>query len=226
VRGSKTDNKNIELLKLTSHLRDHIDVERIIGLNADALRRSDISAALLGHLQMSALDSLAICICKMFESSNRNELNSIPGIIASLAGMNLSENQREQFSVFGRKYGNRCEPVEGRSSLEGTFGLFCGVHSESLNRLKEFRDRFGAHSESRAAIKSLPPQAELECFFEFARDFYEIISRSVNNVGPAVIPRKVGHGLVRLIESMGVRPAKFYFDEEDREAPRPTSGCS
>ena len=51
--GRTTDNKNIELLKLTSHLRDHIDAERIIGLNADALRRSDISAALLGHLQMS-----------------------------------------------------------------------------------------------------------------------------------------------------------------------------
>jgi hypothetical protein len=31
--GSKTNEQNIELIKLLAQLRDHIDIERIIGLN-------------------------------------------------------------------------------------------------------------------------------------------------------------------------------------------------
>jgi hypothetical protein len=81
MRKTKTDAKNFELIELVAQLRDHIDLHRIIGLNVDALRDSDIDAALLGYLQKSAHESLAIYICKIFESSTRNELNSIPGII-------------------------------------------------------------------------------------------------------------------------------------------------
>lgn len=49
--GSKTDKKNIELIKLIAQLRDHIDIHRIIGLNVDSLRNSDISNAFIGYLQ-------------------------------------------------------------------------------------------------------------------------------------------------------------------------------
>ena len=73
---SKTDARNIELVKLLTQLRDHIDVQRIIGLNVDALRDSRISNAFLGYLQKAAHEALAIYFCKIFESSTRNELNS------------------------------------------------------------------------------------------------------------------------------------------------------
>jgi len=211
MRKTTTDDKNVELLKMISHLRDHIDIQRIIGLNAVALRNSNISRALLGHIQMSALDSTAIYICKIFEASARNELNSIPGIINSLARTPLSVKQKQDFSTFGRKYGNHLEPTEGKSYLDGTFGLFRGLHSASLNQLKEFRDTIGAHSDSTATIKVLPSHAEFESFFNFAYDFYALISRSINNVGPAHIPGKVGAGLRKLIETMGVKSAKFDF---------------
>lgn len=82
--GTKTDKKNIELIKLVAQLRDHIDIHRIIGLNVDSLRNSDISNAFIGYLQKAAQESLAIYFCKIFESSTRNELNSISGIIDSL----------------------------------------------------------------------------------------------------------------------------------------------
>lgn len=91
MRKTKTDAKNFELIELVAQLRDHIDLHRIIGLNVDALRDSDIDAALLGYLQKSAYESLAIYICKIFESSTRNELNSIPGIIESLPVTRLSD---------------------------------------------------------------------------------------------------------------------------------------
>src|SRR5437016_4606166 len=103
MRKTKTDDRNIELLKLIAQLRDHIDLHRIIGLNAAALRDSDFSSAFLGYLQKSAHESLAIYICKIFESSTRNELNSIPGIIESLPLTRLSEEQRREFATFGKR---------------------------------------------------------------------------------------------------------------------------
>jgi AbiU2 len=166
--NSKTDIKNIELVKLIAQLRDHIDIYRIIGLNNAALRETDISGAFLGYFQKTAQESLAIYICKVFESSTRNELNSIPGIIESLPFIRLSTEQKREFATFGKIYGNVSEPIEARSYLKGIFGLFCGLHYESLERLKKFRDTIGAHSDSKADRKALPSLAEFEIFFGFA----------------------------------------------------------
>ena len=214
MHKTKADAKNFKLIELVAQLRDHIDIHRIIGLNTTALRGSDIDAALLGYLQKSAHEALAMYICKIFESSTRNDLNSIPGIIESLPGTRLSDAQKREFAAFGKKYGNHVSPAETRSYLKGTFGLFCGIHSESLGRLKEFRDTIGAHSDSKAAIKSLPSHDEFELFFSFAKDFYGLVSGSLHNVGPASIPRAVGHGFIRLIESLGVKAPRFDFDED------------
>jgi len=211
---AKTDARNVELVKLLAQLRDHIDVERIIGLNAEALRDSGISNAFLGYLQKSALEAVAIYLCKIFESSTRNELNSISGIIESLPQSSLTEEQKREFFAFGRKYGNPAAPLEAKPYLEETLHRFIELHRESLNRLKEFRDTIGAHSDAKAAISSLPSHAEFEALFEFADDFHQLVSRSINGVGPAAVPQKVGRGLVRLMESMGVHAPAVDFKEE------------
>jgi len=213
MRKTKADAKNFKLIELVGQLRHHIDIHRIIGLNAAALRDSDIDAALLGYLQKSAHEALAMYICKIFESSTRNDLNSIPGIVESLPMTRLSDARKREFVAFGKKYGNHVSPAEARSYLKGTFGLFCGIHSESLGRLKEFRDTIGAHSDSKAAVKSLPSHAEFEVLFSFAKDFYVLVSDSLHDVSPAAIPRTVGHGFIRLIEFLGVRAPRFDFDE-------------
>jgi hypothetical protein len=173
-----------------------------------------MSAPLLGYLQKSAQEALALYICKIFESSTHNELNSIPGIILSIPVTPLSDVQKRHFAAFGKKYGHHVPPTEARSYLGGTFGLFCGIHSESLGRLKLFRDTIGAHSDSKAALKSLPSHAEFETLFNFANDFYGLVARSIHSAGPAMIPRAVGHGFIRLLESQGVTAPRFDFDEE------------
>jgi len=210
MRNTKTDDKNIKLLELIAQLRDHIDLDRIIGLNVAALRASDISDAFVAYLQKSALESLAIYICKIFESSTRNELNSIPGIIESLPSTRLSDEQKREFAIFGKRYGNHSDPREAGPYLTATLELFRELHSDSLAQLKEFRDTIGAHSDSKAAIRSLPSHAEFEILFAFANDFYRLVSDSV----PALVPKKVGRGFVRLMKSMGVQTVKFDFDEE------------
>jgi hypothetical protein len=213
--GTKTDKKNIELLKLVAQLRDHIDIHRIIGLNVDSLQNSDISNVFIGYLQKVAQESLAIYFCKIFESSTRNELNSISGIVDSLPQTTLALEQRAAFFAFGKKYGNDTEPTEAKSHLKQTFSLFCDIHSGTLDGLKEFRDTIGAHSDSKAAIDSLPSHAEFETLYSFAADFYGLVSRSVINAGPAMVPRQAGKGLVKLMESMGVKAPKFDFEADE-----------
>jgi hypothetical protein len=156
MHGSKTDQKNIQLLKMLAQLREHIDIHRIIGLNGDALRKAGINGALLGYLQKSAHESLAMYICKIFEASTRNDLNSIPGLIESIPKAPLSDMQAEELGVFGKKYGHAETPTEAKVYLRDAFELFRVAHSESLGRLKEFRDTIGAHSDYRADITFLP----------------------------------------------------------------------
>jgi hypothetical protein len=210
----KTDAKNYKLIELIAQLRDHIDMHRITGLNVPALHRTVISPALLGYLQKSAQELLAMYICKIYESSSRNELNSIPAIIDSVPVTTLSEPQQQKFSTFGRKYKNHSEATEAKSYLKETFGLFCRIHRESLDRLKEFRDKIGAHSDSKANIKNLPSHAEFEALFSFAYEFYVLVSNSIIGFGPATLPRSVGPGFVRLAESLGAESVKFDFDED------------
>jgi hypothetical protein len=213
MHGSKTDEKNIQLLKLIAQLREHIDIDRIIGLNVGALREAQISSALLGYLQKSAHESLAIYICKIFESSTRNDLNSIPGIIESIPATPVSEMQSRALCVFGKKYGQDAAPTDARSYLRDIFDLFRAAHLESLGRLKEFRDTIGAHSDYRADITSLPSHAEFENLFSFAKDFYEVVSHSIIETGPAVIPRIVGRKFISLLATLGVQDAKFDFED-------------
>jgi len=212
--NSKTDEKNIQLLKMLAQLRDHIDIHRIISLNVRALQESQISGALLRYLLKSAHESLAIYFCKVFEASPRNDLNSIPGVIESIPAGPGSATQGRELAAFGSKYGHEKAPADIKSYLEETFLRFRDAHSESLGRLKEFRDTIGAHSDYRADISSLPSHAEFEALFCFAKDFYEVVSRSIIGSGPAVIPRRVGHGLVWLIGSLGVQDPGFDFSEE------------
>jgi hypothetical protein len=208
-----TDAKNYKLIELIVQLRDHIDMHRIIGLNVAALHQTDLSAALLGYLQKSAQEALAMYICKIYESSPRNELNSIPAIIDSIAEAPLSEAQKPKFSDFGQRYHNHAEPTEARAYLKGTFGLVCGLHSRALDRLKEFRDKIGAHSDSKANIRDLPSHAEFEFLYSFAYDFYVLVSDSVTGFGHATFTRSVGRGFMRLAESLGASGLKFDFDD-------------
>lgn len=211
MHGTKTDLKNIELVKQLAVLRDHVDINRIIGLNVDGIHNARLSPAFVGYLQASAHNGLAMHFCKIYEPSGRNDLNSIPGIIESLPSKKPTKKQREVLSKFGIKYSNAASPEEIKSFLLATFGLFSGLHSESLSRLKRYRDTIGAHSDHKAERSSLPSHAEFEHLYDFALDFYNIVSEAIVDVCPASVPRKTGPGLVRTLKSLGVKDPRFDF---------------
>jgi hypothetical protein len=152
--------------------------------------------------------------CKIFEESSRNELNSIPGIIHSLSSTKITGDNKSEFSAFGIKYGNNAKPMNAGSYLQDTFGLFTELHSQSLDRLKTFRDKIGAHSDSRANIKDLPSHAEFETLFNFAYDFYAFMCRTMIGTNPAHVPQCAGKGFIKLLRSMDIENPAFEFDEE------------
>lgn len=212
MNEEKIDLKNIELLKLINQLRDHIDIERIVGLNADQINDNGISKTFFGYLQKSAQESLALYLCKIFEQQkSRNELNSISGIINSLSSDSISQSQKTDLSAFGNRHGNHDNPADAKSSLNQTLELFSRNHSTTLSRLKTFRDQIGAHSDAKANRNDLPSHAEFESLYEFSYDFYKLISRSIINVYPALIPRKAGPDLMETLKSIGLSNPKIDF---------------
>jgi hypothetical protein len=110
--GSKTDKKNIELSKLLYHLREDIDLERIIRLNVVALRDGEISNALVWYLRKTAQESLALYFCKIFELPDGHSLNSIPGIIGSLPETTLSGNHVQRLLALEGSTGTRRIPLK------------------------------------------------------------------------------------------------------------------
>ena len=102
--------------------------------------------------------------------------------------------------------------MDARSYLKDLFELFRLAHLESLSRLKEFRDTIG-DSDYGADITSLPSHVEFESLFSFAKDFYEVVSHSIIESGPAVIPRTVGRNFISLLATLGVQDAKFDFED-------------
>lgn len=213
--GSKTDKKNFQLRGQLVRLRHHIDVDRIIGLNVDAITSSKLSNELFGHLQNSAVEALAIHLCKIYESSQRNDLSSIPGIIESLTPTPVSTESRPRFEAFGRRYGDGAPVGDSKSLLQGTFGFFAGLHSAPLSQLRVFRDKIGAHAEYNARPAGLPTHAELEELYSFAYDFYAIVSRDIVGVSPAQLPSNVGKGLIALLNEFGLDGVQFDFPAEE-----------
>ena len=64
-------------------------------------------------------------------------------------------------------------------------------------------------------LLSIFSHPEFETLYSFAADFYGLVSRFVINAGPAMVPRQAGKGLVKLMESMGVKAPKFDFDADE-----------
>ena len=84
-----------------------------------------------------------------------------------------------------------------------------------MDRLKEFRDTIGAHSDSKASNKDLPSHAEFEALYSFAYDFHALVSDFVTGFGSVTVPRSVGPGFVRMAQSLGAKGMKFDFDDDE-----------
>lgn len=214
MQGTDADEKNIGLAKLIYRLRQDLDLYRIIGLNQKELTEKGVSVALWGHLQMMAHESIAVTICKIFEKEDRYPRNSMPGIIEELCGKTSHDGRTVLLQKFAEKYGVNADILEEAQLLAAVVADFRQKHTVALARLKYFRDKIGAHSEHGIVVDALPSLDECEQSFEFAVDFYRVVSAVYIDVIPAFIGSHVGDGLVRVMEALGIESPAVKFPDE------------
>ncbi|RYD19405.1 MAG: hypothetical protein EOP88_19115 [Verrucomicrobiaceae bacterium] len=209
--NEKLDATNVGLLRMAYNLRQSLDLYRLVGLNATDL--NERSPQLWAHIQILCHESIAVIICKMFENRSRNDLNSIPCIIA-LINPDCSDHQKFLIQQFAEKFEVSGKWTDAREFLRQAFDVFRDRHLETLNNLRKFRDKFVAHSEFGAEIESLASQDEFETLFDFAADFYRLVSDTLLNIGPALIGGPVGVQMFDLLKSIEVPDPKFKFPSD------------
>ena len=206
---NQLDQKNISLAKTLFHLRQNIDIHRIIGLNKSYLADTPLPSAFLGHLQQQCLICIALDMCKVYEPQKRYPLNSIPGILGALGKAEAPPEFDKEADKFCSKYGVKyCNSPE---SMQAVFTQFLANHARAIEVMKTVRDKYAAHSEYSFSPDALPSHNEFELLWTFGRDFYECISLGWIGVNPALFSRHASMSFFRHIESVTGKKLRFDF---------------
>ena len=203
------DEKNGFLARTLLHLRQNIDLHRIIGINKTALDDANLPGAFLGHLQQQCLICIALDMCKVYEPQKRNSLNSISGILQELEKMEASPEGSKNSVEFYEKY--RPKDCVGTKSINEVFVHFTASHAQALTMMKTVRDKYAAHSEYSFLPETLPSHDEFELLWEFGSDFYKCISLGWIGVHPALFGRRASMSFFRHIESVSGKKLRFNF---------------
>jgi hypothetical protein len=228
------DRKNVALAGTIYRLRQAIDVYRVIGLNAGKAKQLGLSGAFFGYVQAVSLDMVVLAICKIFEYEKpKNPKNlkehrqtvSVHGVVARLAKHKYTAVQVKKVERFGLKYSNTTPCTDSTQFLIDTISQFKLAHRPALVRLRDYRNERVAHQQfggERTKFKSLPPIEEFEAVFDFAKDFYALISDCLLNVGPASFDVRTRMGLVRTFKALGIDDAQFDFPPQDAPSKKRT----
>ena len=212
IINGKIDNKNIGLVKNLWELRQALDVYCLITANADAISTKGAGKSFFGFLQTSCIRLVALDICKIFEDEQKGkqgkakyELNSIDGIMRSLADDKPQVLDSAKVSSFAHKYSNGRDEDGTLLALSSTVEDFKTKYQKELKRFKTFRDKRGAHSEFGFDTRDLPSYDVMERLFNFGLDFYMLISEAFISVGPADLnrDRRVKASLKRMLLRLG-----------------------
>jgi len=204
------DQKNIGLAKILYGLRQDLDIYCLISANVKKIKERGIGKSFFGHLQLLAFRSITLNICKIFEEEKGYELNSIPGVCHHLITETPTILNDAKLRDFIQKYHGPSDFGSPISELQLTIDGFRDKFKVELDRFKEFRDKYIAHSEYGIAIETLPSYDVMENLFFFGADFYDLISAAFVAVGPCDLrtERKVKIGLKRLLQEHGLEAIK------------------
>ncbi len=209
--NSKIDNKNIDLLKNLSRLREELDVCWLIASNINNINKNGVGKSFFGFLRKSCIDLIALNICKIYEYEKAYELNSVEGVLKLITDEQFSVSDSSSICKFICKYENHPNEDELLSSLSSTVARFKKKYENELERFKTFRDKQVAHSEFGFNLNSLPSYDIMERLFNFASEFYMLVSAAfISTASISVFPydlnshRKVKVGLKRILRKLGV----------------------
>ena len=206
--------KNIELAKILFSLKQSIDTEKLLGLNADSINSTGIGKKFFVHIQMVLIESCVINICKIFEQEKKYPLNSIYAILSFVKTNNINPKYPDPIDEFIKKYGDENKEGNHIEILETICRNFYSKHQVSFERYDYARDKVIAHSEHRAQRKSLPSHAVMKDLLHFGIEFYYMINKAFLNIGPHPIhgDKQAFSSLYRLLEKLGYKNIKKDFD--------------
>jgi hypothetical protein len=214
--NSKVDNKNIGLVKNLWGLRQALDVYCLVTTNGHAISRKGLGS-FFSFLQASCIRLVALDICKIFEDEKRGkrgkakyELNSIDGVLRSLADGKPRVLDSPKVSSFVSKYSNARGEDGTLLALSLTVEDFKTKYQKELKMFKTFRDKSGAHGEFGFDLRDLPSYDIMEQLFDFGWEFYSIISEAFISVGPCNLEssRQVRASMKRLLSELGLGDIK------------------
>jgi len=196
-------------------------------VNASRIAENGSGFLFLSHLVKSALDSIVLAICKIYEPEKpekpRYEQNSIQGVLNSLAREKIvSEIDRSKVREFVSRYGGRADEPDLVKALRLTFDAVRHKFGDDLARFKTVRDKLIAHSEYRVQIESVPSFATMESLFEFAADFYDVVGECFigYSVDELKNRREVKKDLVKVLRLIGLEHIETEMNimsEDDKE---------
>lgn len=205
------DQRNIELGKMLFSLRQSIDLDRILGLNADSINNGGIGKKFFVHIQMLLIESIAINICKIFEPAKKHDLNSIPAILKFIKLNRVTSRCSKPIDEFILKHKrsntNKGSDVE---MLEDICLNFYTKHKISFDKYDYARNKIFAHAEFQAQKKFLPSHQGMEEILEFGTDFYCMINKAFIDAEPHPIytDKQASSSLCRLFERIGFKDIK------------------
>ena len=206
------DEKTKNLAVTIYNLRQDLDLHRVIGLNSAKMKEAGLSKAFFGRVQQLALFSIAINIPKIYEKKNsRYELSSIPSILENLPQIQLELNHIQDYKEFEENVDMTLGSDISVDGLKRVFHEFCDQHKKSIDRLKTYRDKVGAHMEFDVSIDTLPSHTEFEALWKFANSFYQLIHKCYNNIGPAPMGAQTAVGLMKVLKALGIDEVQLLF---------------
>ena len=209
---SETDQKNIGLLKNLFQLRQALDAYCLISVNGKAIQDLGVGRHFFGFVRMSCQRLIVLYICKVYEKEKPPyELDSIDGVLGAIDNDKGSVLDSDAIRAFARKYKTDSGPDEcGLQDISAVVTLFRQQHGLVLDRFKTLRDKWVAHGEYGFVAEEGPSYHDMECLFEFGRDFYMLISRALVSVGPYDLNayRDVKVSLKNMLQKLGCEEIK------------------
>ena len=207
--------RNDALLRMLGRLRQHIDINRMVSLNATHPRVGDLEIGpFMEYVQNTSLQMIAMQICKIYEPTNKRfRLNSIPAIAAALDQLAFEQTAASELDAFGKVYAPHLEAIPTAKYVKNICDHMLSKNAVELDRLKEFRDKVGAHSEAGISIHNLPSHDVFERLFKFGIEFYRVVRRTLQDVGPYTVGHHVNPAFVRLLKAAGLTYPKLRFEE-------------
>lgn len=167
------------------------------------------------HIQRLAVESIAMNICKLFETEKDFRLNSIHGILQYIEEEEIPCQNIGPIKNFVLMHGNDTDEDNVIGSVSLVCTKFHERHKEDLKKFREFRSKRVAHAENITVEMNthLPSHSIAKKFLTFGIGFYSSIQESYIGSFPIQhkSDKKVATSTVNLLKSIGLSDIKKEF---------------